>query len=384
MDYVTIEDMDVAGKKVLLRADLNVPLDKDGKIANDRRIHASLPTIQYLLDKGAEKIMLITHLGKPKGQVVENLRLDAVAERLSELLGVDVRKLDDCVNIPLPEQKVVLFENLRFHPGEEANDMEFANALANYADVFVNDAFGTCHRKHASIVGIPQFIPACAGLLVKKEIDTLEWILESPEHPFVGILGCAKISDKISVMQNLLRKVDKLLLGGAIVFTFYRAMGYGVGQSMVEEDHIGTAKGILEEYREKLVFPEDIVTSSSKDEAMDVTTVSAQDIPDDKVGLDVGPATVKRFSEVLAESKTVFWNGPLGRFEIEPFGSATKELGSFIAEKGITSVIGGGDTASAMESCGLADSFTHVSTGGGATLNFIEGRPLPGIEALRR
>ncbi|RLC79799.1 MAG: phosphoglycerate kinase [Chloroflexi bacterium] len=384
----TIRDVDVKGKRVLVRVDFNVPL-ADGKVADDRRIRAALPTIQYLLDHGAA-VILMSHLGRPKGKVVPELRMDPVAERLSQLLGQSVRKLDDCIG---PEVEaavramkpgdVILLENTRFHPEERKNDPEFARKLASLADLFVNDAFGTAHRAHASTVGVARYLPAVAGFLMERELRFLGQALESPERPFVALLGGAKISDKIGVIRNLLSKVDALLIGGGMANTFFKAQGYKVGDSLVEDEAIDTAKGLLDEAGDKLILPVDVVIADKVAPDAAVKTIKVGDVPAGWRILDIGPETVEFFKGKLQGARTVVWNGPMGVFEVEPFAKGTFAIAEALAElEEATVIVGGGDSAAAVEKAGVADRITHVSTGGGASLEFLEGKELPGVAAL--
>ena len=387
MNKKTVKDINVTGKRVLVRVDFNVPL-AEGKVADDTRLRAALPTIQYLLDQGA-KVILMSHLGRPKGKVVEELRMDPVAERLSELLGRPVRKLDDCVGdavkAAVAEMRpgdVILLENTRFHPEERKNDPQFAKKLAELADVFVNDAFGTAHRAHASTVGVAQYLPAVAGLLMEKELNFLGKALESPERPFVALLGGAKISDKIGVIENLLTRVDALLIGGGMANTFLKAQGYEVGQSLVEDESLGVAKELLERAGEKLALPVDAVVADRFAADAASKAVSVDEVPPDWRILDIGPRTVELFKEKLAEARTVVWNGPLGVFEFPKFAAGTEAIARFLADLEATTIIGGGDVVAAVRRAGVADRITHVSTGGGAALEFLEGKELPGVAAL--
>ena len=387
MKKKTVKDINVTGKRVLVRVDFNVPL-AEGKVADDTRLRAALPTIQYLLDQGA-KVILMSHLGRPKGKVVEELRMDPVAERLSELLGRPVRKLDDCVGdavkAAVAEMRpgdVILLENTRFHPEERKNDPQFAKKLAELADVFVNDAFGTAHRAHASTVGVAQYLPAVAGLLMEKELNFLGKALESPERPFVALLGGAKISDKIGVIENLLTRVDALLIGGGMANTFLKAQGYEVGQSLVEDESLGVAKELLERAGEKLILPVDAVVADRFAADAASKAVPVDEVPPDWRILDIGPRTVELFKEKLAEARTVVWNGPLGVFEFPKFAAGTEAIARFLADLEATTIIGGGDVVAAVRRAGVADRITHVSTGGGAALEFLEGKELPGVAAL--
>lgn len=390
MGLRTIRDVDVQGKRVLVRVDFNVPIE-NGKVLDDWRLRATLPTIRYLMERGA-KVILLSHLGRPKGQRDERFSLRPVAQRLSELLGQPVQFADDCVG-EVAEQaiarlragEVLLLENLRFHAGEEANDDAFAQQLARLGDVFVNDAFGAAHRAHASVHAITKFLPAYAGLLMEREVTHLSRLLKAPEKPFVAVLGGAKVSDKIGVIRNLLTKVDALLIGGAMAFTFLKAQGYETGKSLVEADKLDLANALLSEAKAKgveLVLPVDVVVAESdaEDAATQVVPVAA--IPADKAGYDIGPETANLFAERIRTAKTVFWNGPMGRFERAPFKAGTKAVAEALAQCSGTTVVGGGETAAAAFEFGIAEKVTHVSTGGGAALELLEGRELPGIVVL--
>ncbi len=384
----TLKDLPIrAGKKVLVRADLNVPL-KDGKVSDDTRIRESLPTINYLLKKKAI-VLLLSHLGRPAG-VDESLRMDPVAARLEMLLKRHVLKLDDCVGSEVDDAvnemhsgDVAVLENVRFHEEEEANDDSFARALAEPADFYVNDAFGSSHRAHASIVGVPKYIPSAAGLLLQKEITMLDRAL-SPKRPFVVVLGGAKVSDKIGVIENLAKKADRVLVGGAMMFTFLKALGKNVGKSRLEQDKVGEAKGILRKFGRKIVLPVDVVVAERAGSGAKSKVVSCDAIPKGWIGLDIGPKTMKLFESGLKKAKCVVWNGPMGMFEVARFAKGTNEIAKFIAKLKATTIVGGGDTAAAVRKLGLAGKFSHVSTGGGASLEFLEGKNLPGIAALER
>jgi len=383
----TIQDIDVQGKKTIVRVDFNVPLEA-GKVTDDTRIRAALPTIQYLLDHGAA-VILTSHLGRPKGKVIEELRLDPVAARLSELLGKPVRKLDDCIGPEveaaakaLQPGEVLLLENLRFHPGERANDPPFAKQLADVADIYVNDAFGAAHRAHASTSSIADYLPAVAGLLMEKEINFLGRALEWPERPFVAILGGAKISDKIGVIENLLSKVEALLIGGGMASTFLLAQGYEVGDSLVEEGSLTIAERLLKQGGDKLLLPVDVVIADAFSAEANSRLVEASQVPTGWRILDIGPQTVELFKAKLSGARTVLWNGPLGVFEFEPFAAGTRAIAQALADIQATTIIGGGDSVAAIEQAGLAEKMTHISTGGGASLEFLEGKELPGIAAL--
>ncbi len=383
----TVKDIPVKGKRVLLRVDFNAPL-ADGEVADDTRIRAALPTIQYLLDQGAA-VILMSHLGRPKGQIREELRMDPVAQRLSELIGREVIKVDDCVGpgveraaAALGLGQILLLENLRFHPEEEDNDSAFAQQLASLADIYVNDAFGTAHRAHASTSGVAEYLPAVAGLLMERELDFLGKALTSPERPFVAILGGAKISDKIGVVRNLLGKVDLLLIGGAMANTFLKAQGYQVGQSLVEDESLPMARQILEQAGDKLVLPVDAIVADDFSAEAEAKTVSIENVPPGWRILDIGPRSLSLFKGKLASAKTVVWNGPMGVFEFPKFAVGTIALASTLAETAATTIIGGRDSIAALKQAGLIDKMSHVSTGGGASLEFLEGKTLPGVAAL--
>ncbi len=386
----SVKDIDIKSKKILMRVDFNVPLDENLKITDDARIQAALPTIKYILEHNA-KLILISHLGRPKGEVVDRLRLTPVAEKLKELLGKDVIKLNDCMGPEvrdkvsnMKEGDVILLENLRFHKQEKDNDQNFARELASLADVYVNDAFGTCHRAHASTVGVTKFLPAVSGFLIEREIKYFEKVAKSPQRPFGLILGGAKVSDKIGVIENLMDKVDIILIGGGMAYTFYAAKGFKTGGSKIESDKVDLARDILKKAKErnvKLVLPVDNVIARKIEQGAE-TKIVGQEIPDGWMGLDVGPVTTGKFKDSLAGVKTVVWNGPLGVFEIKEFSVSTAQIASFLADLDITVVIGGGDTAAAIAALGLKDKMSHVSTGGGASLEYLEGKVLPGVAAL--
>jgi phosphoglycerate kinase len=387
MSKKTIRDVDVRGKRAIVRVDFNVPLEA-GEVTDDTRIRAALPTIQYLLDHGAAAI-LMSHLGRPKGKVVEELRLNPVVARLSELLGRPIRKVDDCVGPQvraaaqaLQPGEVLLLENLRFHAGEQANDPAFARQLAELADIYVNDAFGAAHRAHASTSGIAHLLPAVAGLLMEKEIEFLGRAVESPEHPYVAILGGAKISDKIGVIETLLSRVETLLIGGGMANTFLLAQGYEMGDSLVEEGSVATAKGLLEEGRDKVVLPVDAAIADAFSADANSQVVEVSQVPRGWRILDIGPRTVGLFKARLSGARTVVWNGPMGVFEFEPFAAGTRAIAQALAEIEATTIIGGGESVAAITQAGLAGRMSHVSTGGGASLEFLEGKELPGIAAL--
>ncbi|OUL17344.1 phosphoglycerate kinase [Nostoc sp. 106C] len=385
---------DVSGKRALVRVDFNVPVDDQGNITDDTRIRAALPTIQDLTQKGA-KVILASHFGRPKG-VDDKLRLTPVAKRLSELLGQEVIKTDDSIGDEvtakvgaLQNGQVLLLENVRFYKEEEKNDPEFAKKLAANADFYVNDAFGTAHRAHASTEGVTKFLsPSVAGYLVEKELQYLQNAIENPQRPLAAIIGGSKVSSKIGVIETLLEKCDKLIIGGGMIFTFYKARGLNVGKSLVEEDKLELAKSLEAKAKERgvtLLFPTDVVVADKFAPDANATTVSIDNIPDDGMGLDIGPDSVKVFQEALADCKSVIWNGPMGVFEFDKFAVGTEAIAHTLAEigkTGATTIIGGGDSVAAVEKVGLADQMSHISTGGGASLELLEGKVLPGIAAL--
>lgn len=387
-----IDKLPIERKRVLIRVDFNVPL-KDGQVMDVGRIKASLPTIKYALGKGA-KVVLASHLGRPKGKVVPELSLKPVAQKVEEILGKKVLMAPDCIGSEvermvagLGDGAVLLLENLRFHPGEEKDDPEFARALARLADVYINDAFAVSHRRHASVVAITQFLPSGCGFLLKKELEVLEKLLTAPPKPFVVILGGAKVSDKIGVIVNLLDRADVILIGGAMAYTFLKALGYEVGRSPVEEDRLQEARHILEEARRrgvKILLPKDHKIARTPQDKAVMAIVETENFPEEAVGVDIGPVTVEEFIEEIKRAGAILWNGPLGIFEEEAFAEGSKLIAEAIASSDVLSVIGGGDTAGAVNRFGLADKFTHVSTGGGATLEFLEGKKLPGILALEK
>lgn len=386
----TLKDIQVKGKKVFCRVDVNVPM-QDGDVTDDTRIRAALPTINYLSEAGA-KVILASHLGRPNGQVVEELRLDPVAKRLSDLTGKVVLKTDsvygDEVNTAISQLEdgdILLIENVRFHPGETTNDPKLVEAFAEMADIYVNDAFGTAHRAHASTAGVAEKLPAVAGFLMEKEIAVLTKALEEPERPFTAIIGGAKVKDKIDVIDNFLDKVDYLLVGGGLAYTFIKAKGYDIGKSLLEEDKIDLAKEFLQKAEEKgvqFIIPEDTVIADRFSEEADTKIVSIEDMPNDWQGLDIGIKTRETFADIIAKSKLVIWNGPMGVFEMNPFAGGTRAVAKSLAEADGFTIIGGGDSAAAVEKFGLSDQMDHVSTGGGASLEFMEGKELPGIKAL--
>jgi len=388
MEKKTVKDVTWAGKRVLVRCDFNVPLDDCGSITDDTRIQAALPTITYLLSEGAA-LVLCSHLGRPKGKVVESMRLTPVAARLSELLGQQVTKLDDCVGPEveaavktLQPGQALLLENLRFHGEEKENDPAFAQQLAGLADSYVNDAFGTAHRAHASTAGVTEYLPACAGFLLEKEIAFLGGAVENPKRPFVAILGGAKVSDKITVIENLLTKADALLIGGGMANTFFAAKGYEMGDSLVEESAIETAADLLAKAGSKLLIPVDVTVADAFDAQANTMIVDADAVTPGWRVLDIGPKSVELFADQIASAATVVWNGPMGVFEMAPFAKGTFAVAQALADSSATSIIGGGDSAAAVQQSGLADKITHISTGGGASLEYLEGKVLPGIAAL--
>jgi phosphoglycerate kinase len=390
MNKKSVKHIDVKGKKVFVRVDFNVPLD-NGKITDDTRIRSTLPTIEYLMEQGA-KIILASHLGRPKGQVVEELRLNPVAKRLSELIGKPVVKVDEAIGDEVKRQveqlkdgDVLLLENVRFYPGEEKNDPEFAKALAELAEVYVNDAFGAAHRAHASTEGIARHLPAVSGLLMEKELEVLGKALNNPERPFTAIIGGAKVKDKIGVIENLLNIADNILIGGGLSYTFLKAQGYEIGKSLVDDEKLDLALGFIEKAKEKGVrffLPEDIVVTDEFSANANTKVVDIDQIPADWEGIDIGPKTREKYTEVIKSSKLVVWNGPMGVFEIEPFSHGTHAIARACAETEAYTVLGGGDSAAAVEKFNLADRMDHISTGGGASLEFMEGKALPGIVAL--
>lgn len=389
----TLRDLSLAGRRVFVRVDFNVPL-ANGVIGDDTRIRAALPTIQWILDAGARCVVLASHLGRPKGTPRPEMTLRPVAVRLGELLGSTVAFAGDCVGPEAeravdtpPSSRVVLLENLRFHPEEEANDPTFAAALARLADVYVNDAFGAAHRAHASVNGIVRLIPeAAAGLLMEKELEYLGGALDQPVRPFVAILGGAKVSDKIDVIENLIPRVDRLLIGGAMAYTFFKAMGKPVGRSLVEDDKIDEAHDILSRASQRalpLLLPVDHVVADTIQAGVQTATVDVDDAAiGERMGLDIGPRTRAAFAAALRDAKTVVWNGPMGVFEVDDFAAGTLAVAQAVAEVNGTTIVGGGDSIAAVTKAGVADRVTHMSTGGGASLEFIGGRTLPGVEVL--
>ena len=387
----SVRDLDVQGKRVLVRVDFNVPV-KNGEVTDDTRISRALPTIRYLLSEGARPI-LISHLGRPKGEPDPKYAMDPVAKRLQELLSEPVLKLDAAVGPEVEEaledwdgRGVVLLENSRFCPGETKNDPDLSEQLASLADLYVDDAFGAAHRAHATTVGVAERLPAAAGLLLEEEVDYLDGVLEDPERPFVAILGGAKVSDKLGVIESLLKVADTLLIGGAMCFTFFRAQGYEIGRSLVEDDYLQEARRLMDEAGEKLVLPVDVVVADEMEEDVEIETVGVEEIPSEKMGLDIGPRTVELFADHISGAKTIFWNGPMGVFEIEAFAKGTEGVARAVAaasaEGDATSVVGGGDSVAAVRKLGLEDEMSHISTGGGASLEYVEGKELPGVAVI--
>jgi len=392
MAKMTVRDVDLHGKSVLMRVDFNVPLDNEQNVTDDTRIRAALPTIQYVLEQGAKRLVLMSHLGRPKGKVVPELSLAPAAAKLAGLLGKPVRQLSDCVGpeveaavAGMGDGDVVLLENLRFHPEEKANDDGFSRQLASLGDVYVNDAFGTAHRAHASTVGVTRHLqPAVSGFLLEKEIEYLGRALENPDHPFIAVMGGAKVKDKIGAIENLLDKVDGLVIGGAMTYTFLKAMGVKVGDSIVDETNIEQAGKILALAKEKnvaLLLPNDHLIADDIKNPVNTQVVEG-DIPDGWVGLDIGPESTKVFVEKLKTARMIVWNGPMGMFEKQAFAAGTQAVARALAESGATTIIGGGDSVSAVEQCGVSDRISHISTGGGASIEFLEGKTLPGLAAL--
>jgi len=387
MHKQTVRDVDLEGKRVLARVDFNVPL-QNGHITDDTRIRAALPTIRYILEHGAA-LILCSHLGRPKGKPVPELRMDPVAERLRELLGQPVKKAGDCIGpevraaaAALKPGDVLLLENTRFHPEEKADDPEFARKIAALADIFVNDAFGAAHRAHATTEGVTHYLPSVAGFLMEKELEFLGQVTENPEHPFVAILGGAKISDKIKVIESLLAKCDRLIIGGGMANTFFKALGYDMADSLVEDNAVDTARALLKQAGSQIVLPVDVVVADAFDNNAQKQTVAPNAVPSGWRVLDVGPKTLATYESALSDAKTVVWNGPLGVFEMPAFATGTFEMAKLLAKLDAVTVIGGGDSAAAVKQAGLTDKMTHVSTGGGASLELLEGKVLPGVAAL--
>ncbi len=391
-EYKMLEDLDLSGKRVMVRVDFNVPL-QDGEITDDNRIKSALPTINYLVDHDA-KVILTSHLGRPGGEIKEELRLDPVGERLDELIDADVKKLDDVIGPHVKQEidkahpgSVILLENTRFHPGEKKNSEDFVNSLSKLADVFVNDAFGMVHRKHASNYGVATVLPAVAGKLILKEVEGLTPAVANPGHPFVAIIGGKKASSKIGALWDMMERVDKFLIGGALAFTFLHAQGHIVGDSVIEDSMVDDVRDFLENVDDdrhtEVILPQDAKISREFSETGDVKTADARKIPPEWMGIDIGPVTIRQFSDVVEEAKTLVWAGPLGAFELEPFQAGTKEVGEAVAEADGYRIIGGGETGAAIKEFGFADEMDHVSTGGGACLGFLRGKELPALEVLK-
>jgi phosphoglycerate kinase len=387
MNKRSVRDLGVEGKRVLVRVDFNVPI-KDGEVTDDTRIRRALPTIRHLLSEGAQPL-LISHLGRPKGEPDPKYAMDPVAARLEELLGEPVEKLDAAVGPEAEEaldgwngRGVVLLENSRFYAGETKNNPEFADQLAALADLYVDDAFGAAHRAHATTVGAAERLPAAAGLLLEEEVDYLDTVLENPERPFVAILGGAKVSDKLGVIESLLGTADSLLVGGAMCFTFLKALGYEIGDSLLEDDYLEEARRLIGEAGERLILPVDVVVAGAMEEGVESETVPVDAIPAGKLGLDIGHDTVALFERHISGASTIFWNGPMGVFEIDAFAKGTEGVAKAVADSDATSVVGGGDSVAAVNKLGLEDKMSHISTGGGASLEYVEGKELPGVAVL--
>ncbi len=388
----TVEDIAVNGKKVLVRCDFNVPLDGEGNITDENRIVGALPTIKYLIENGA-KVILCSHMGRPKGEFNMKYSLAPVAKRLSEKLGQEVKLAADVIGdsakalvADIKEGEVILLENVRFHAEEEKNDADFAKALASFADIYVNDAFGTAHRAHATTAGVADYLPAVSGYLIKKEIDFMGKALSNPDRPFVAILGGAKVKDKIGVINNLLEKVDAIVIGGGMAYTFTKALGGNIGKSLLDTERLDYCKEILakaEEKGVKILLPVDNVVADDFSNDANIQIVDAMNIPDDYEGMDIGPKTIELFKETILNAKTVVWNGPMGVFEMSNFAKGTIAVAQMVADAEATTIIGGGDSAAAVEQLGFADKMSHISTGGGASLEFLEGLELPGIACLQ-
>lgn len=389
----TIKEADLADKRVLVRVDFNVPL-KEGKVTDDTRIRAALPTLQYILDQPGSRLVLMTHLGRPKGAPDPQFSLKPVAERLGQLLGRSVKTTDDCVGEEaekavdaLQGGEVLLLENVRFHKEETENDAEFCAKLARLGDIYVNDAFGTAHRAHASTEGLAHHLPAYAGFLVEKEVAFFEPVIKNPAQPFVAVIGGAKVSTKINVLETLLPNCSTLVIGGGMSYTFLKAQGHGVGNSLVEDEYVVTAAGLIEKAKEQgveILLPVDHVVAAEFSEEAKAEAVDSVDIPEGKLGMDIGPKTLRKISDVLGKAQTIVWNGPMGVFEFDNFANGTFEVAKMVANCSGTTIVGGGDSVAAVNKFGLAEKIDHVSTGGGASLEFLEGRTLPGIAALAK
>lgn len=389
---MSVADLDVKGKRVIVRVDFNVPLDSEGNITDDKRIRGALPTIKYIIENGG-KLILVSHLGRPKNGFEAKYSMKPAADRLSELLGKEVILAKDVIGedakakaAALKEGEILMLENVRFHKEETKNDPDFAKELASMADIYVNDAFGTAHRAHASTAGLADYLPSACGFLIKKELDIMGKALDNPERPFVAILGGAKVSDKISVIENLIDKVDTLIIGGGMAYTFFKAQGHGVGKSICEDDKVELASSLLAKAKEKgvnLLLPVDNVVGKEFDANTEAKTVPSEAIPDDWMGLDIGEETIKLFSDAIKDAKTVVWNGPMGVFEMEQFARGTEKIAQAMAQCRGTTIVGGGDSVAAIKKMGVEDNLTHISTGGGASLEFLEGKVLPGVAALK-
>jgi phosphoglycerate kinase len=392
MPKKTVEDVEVNGKRVLLRVDFNVPTNiNTGAIGDDGRIRASIPTIKYLVDRKA-RVIICSHLGRPKGKVVENLRMAPIAQRLSQLMGLPVSTMSDCIGqevetkaSTLKDGDILVLENLRFHPEEEANDADFARKLASLGDIYVNDAFGTAHRAHASTVGVAEYLPAVAGFLIKKELNVMEKLLHDPERPSACLIGGAKVSDKIELVQNMIKRIDIVLIGGGMAATFFKTQGYEVGLSLVEDDKLDLARKLLQEAREfgvSFLLPIDAVVVGEIKAGVPTKVVPITNIPADCYIVDIGPETIALFYNELKKCRTIMWNGPMGIYEMPQFAQGTRSIARFLSTLDATTIIGGGSSAEVVQEMGLADKMTHVSTGGGASLRFLEGITLPGVQVL--
>ena len=388
----TVREIDIKEKKIIVRVDFNVPLDDDLNVVDDTRIRLSLPTIEYLQENNA-KIILMSHLGRPKDKPEDRFRLDPAAKRLEELTGARVKKFDETFSLEIKDYidksmsagEIVILENLRFNPGEKENNKDFSKALASLADIYVDDAFGAAHRAHASVVGVPEFLPAVSGLLMEKEIETLTALLESPGRPFLTILGGSKVSDKIKVIKNLMGKVDSLVLGGGMTYTFLKAQGYEIGKSICEDDQLDYARDMIELAKANNVnflLPIDIIAAPEFDENSEKRAVSIESIPAGWMGLDIGNKSIEMFSKEIQGASTIFWNGPVGVFEWEKFSNGTRSIAFAVANSNAVTVVGGGDTVAAIKKYGVSDKISHISSGGGASMELLEGKLLPGIEAL--
>jgi phosphoglycerate kinase len=393
-DRKTVRDIDVSGKKVIVRVDYNVPLNEELEVTDDTRIRLSLPTIEYLRENNA-KLILMSHLGRPKGKPDNKFKLDPAARKLEELTGVKVKKFDEVFSVGIKQYiennmqpgDIIMLENLRFDPGEKSNDKDFAESLASLADIYVDDAFGAAHRAHASITGVPAVIPAVSGFLLEKEVETLGSLLESPKKPFLTILGGSKVSDKILVIKNLLEKVDALLLGGGMTYTFLKAKGLEIGKSICEDDQLEYASDMIElagKNNVELMLPVDMTVARDFDKDSEKKIVPVEEMPGDWLGLDIGPETAKQYSKKISSAGTIFWNGPAGVFEWERFSEGTEAIALAVAGSGAVTVAGGGDTVAAIKKYGLSEKISHISSGGGAAMELLEGKLLPGIEALEK